>query len=258
MPDDTKGVTYKKGKLYSISLSDLKPDPSQPRKHIGEFELEDLKQSIEAHDLLSPIIFRVDTDNSLILVSGERRYRACQALGKTHINGIFIDSEKYDEIALVDNVQREDLHPVDLAEAVKALKDRYEYTDKAVGNIIGKAHTTVSEILKLNDLSQEIRDDARKRKNLSRNVLLKVARKKKEAAQKKAYDALVASLSKKGKEIKRPRHPAYQKAVSVSDRAIKVIEKIDLNDLGDNKIEVETKLRELLAAIQNKLDSTTG
>jgi len=258
MSDSSKEVTYKKGKLYSISLSDLKPDPSQPRKHIGDYELEDLKESIEKHGLLSPIIFRVDQDNQLILVSGERRYRACQALGKAQINGIFIDSEKYDEIALVDNVQREDLHPVDLAEAVQALKDRYEYTDKAVGNIIGKAHTTVCEILKLNDLIQAIRDDARKRKNLSRNALLKVARKKKESAQRKAYDALLASSSKEGKEIKRPRHPAYQKAVAASDKAIKIIEKMDLNGLGDNKEEVETKLRELLTAIQNKLDSTAG
>jgi ParB family chromosome partitioning protein len=258
MSDSSKEAAYKKGKIYPIPLDALKPDPTQPRKHIDDSELGDLKDSIETHGLLSPIIFRVDQDNILILVSGERRYRACQALGKTHINGIFIDSEKYDEIALVDNVQREDLHPVDLAEAVKALKDRYEYTDKAVGNIIGKAHTTVSEILKLNDLSQEIRDDARKRKNLSRNVLLKVARKKKEAAQRKAYDALLASLTKEGKEIKRPRHPAHQKAVAVSDKAIKLIEKIDLNDLGDNKEEVEAKLRELLTAIQNKLDSTAG
>jgi len=258
MSDSSKEVTYKKGKLYTPLLSDLHPDPLQPRKTIEDADLEDLKASIEKHGLLTPVLFRKDQNGQLTLVAGERRYRACAALGHTHIDGIYIEPDSPDEVALVDNVQREDLHPVDLAEAVKALKDRYEYTDKAVGNIIGKAHTTVSEILRLNDLCQEIRDDARKRKNLSRNVLLKVARKKKEAAQRKAYDALLASSSKEGKEIKRPRHPVYQKAVAVSDKAIKLIDKIDLNDLGDNKEEVEIKLKELSAAIQNKLDSTAG
>jgi ParB family transcriptional regulator, chromosome partitioning protein len=250
-------IKYKKGKLYPLSLTNLTPDPLQPRKHIDESNLEELKQSIQSHGLLSPIIFRVDEDNSLILVSGERRYRACQALGLTEIQGVFLDSSKHDEVALVDNVQREDLHPVDLAEALKSLKDKYEYTLEQIGHVIGKAEQTVSEIIKLTELPQEIRDDARTRKNLSRNALLKVARKSKKA-QKKAYDMLIGALSKEGAKRPYVKHQAYEKVTTIADKAIKGIQDLNLGNLGDNKEEVETKLRQLLAAIQDKLGTTVG
>lgn len=250
--DSSTPIKYKKGKLYPLSLSMLVPDPLQPRKHIDESDLQELKQSIQTHGLLSPIIFRVDQDNNLILVSGERRYRACQALGLTEIQGVFIDSQKHDEVALVDNVQREDLHPVDLSEAVKSLKDKYDYTLEQIGHVIGKAEQTVSEIIKLTELSQEIRDDARTRKNLSRNALLKVARKTKKA-QKKAYELLVGALSKEGTKRPYVKHQAHEKVTTIADKAIKGIQELNLDNLGDNKEEVETKLRELLAAIQNKL-----
>ena len=257
MPITAKDVSHKKGKLYSIGLNNLKPDPAQPRKHIDESDLEELKHSIQTHGLLSPIIFREDLDNNLILVAGERRFRACQALDWTQIDGVFIDSPKHDEVALVDNVQREDLHPVDLAEALKSLKGKYEYTLEQIGHVIGKAEQTVSEIIKLTELSQEIRDDARTRKNLSRNALLKVARKSKKA-QKKAYDMLVGALSKEGAKRPYVKHQAHEKVTTIADKAIKGIQELNLDDLGDKKEEVETKLRQLLAAIQDKLASAVG
>lgn len=250
-------IKYKKGKLYALNLSSLMPDPLQPRKTINDSNLAELKRSIQTHGLLSPIIFREDQEKNLILVAGERRYKACQALGLTTIEGVFIDSSKHDEVALVDNVQREDLHPVDLAEALKSLKDKYEYTLEQIGHVIGKAEQTVSEIIKLTELSQEIRDDARTRKNLSRNALLKVARKPNKA-QKKAYDLLIGALSKEGTKRPYVKHQAHEKVTTMADKAIKGIQELNLDNLGDNKEEVETKLRQLLAAIQDKLGSAVG
>ena len=258
MPTDSSTPTkYKKGKLYPLSLANLTPDPLQPRKHIDNSDIEELKLSIQTHGLLSPVIFRVDQNNNHILVAGERRYKACQALGWTEIQGVFLDSKKHDEVALVDNVQREDLHPVDLAEAVKNLKDKYEYTLEEIGHVVGKAEQTVSEIIKLTELSQEIRDDARTRKNLSRNALLKVARKSKKA-QKKAYEVLIGALSKEGTKRPYVKHRAHVKVTTMADKAIKGIQELNLDDLGDSKEEVETKLRQLLAAIQDKLGVTVG
>lgn len=254
MPDNTKEATYKKGKLYSISLTDLTPDTDQPRKHIDESELEDLKLSIQAHGQLSPILFRVG-DKGLVLVSGERRYRACQLLGKTHISGIFLDAEKHDEIALVDNVQRIDLHPVDEAEAVYNLKTKYGYTQVQLGNLVGKAQNTISDILGLMALSDDIREDARHRKELSRGALLKVARIKRPTSQRKAYDALVASLGMPKKEIKRPRLTITKKAITSTDNTLKYIKGIELDTLGEDREVVVGKLQELLLEIQNKLSS---
>ena len=250
-------LTYEKGKIYNISLDELKTDSkTQPRKHFDAAEMEDMKNSIESQGLIYPIIFRVNDKDKPVLVSGERRVRAHLELNKDTIPGIYIDSDKYDEIALVDNVQRVDLHPVDEADAVNNLKSKYEYTQEQIGNLIGKAHNTVSDILALTKLSGEIRDDARTRKSLSRSALLKVARKKKAPAQKKAYDALIASLAKQGESVKRPRHPAHIRAIATTDRTIKCIKDINLDSLGRDRAGVEAKLRELLAEIQTKLGTT--
>jgi ParB/RepB/Spo0J family partition protein len=250
-------LTYEKGKIYNISLDELKTDSkTQPRKHFDAAEMEDMKNSIESQGLIYPIIFRVNDKDKPVLVSGERRVKAHLELNKATIPGIYIDSDKYDEIALVDNVQRVDLHPVDEADAVNNLKSKYEYTQEQIGNLIGKAHNTVSDILALTKLSGEIRDDARTRKSLSRSALLKVARKKKAPAQKKAYDALIASLAKQGESVKRPRHPAHIRAIATTDRTIKCIKDINLDSLGRDRAGVEAKLRELLAEIQTKLGTT--
>lgn len=254
MTTETKEITkiYRKGKLYHLSLGTLIPDPLQPRKSIDDSDIEELKLSIKTHGLLSPIIFREDQDKNLLLVAGERRYKACLALGWAEIQGVFLDSDKPDEVALVDNVQREDLHAVDLSEAVKNLKDKYEYNLEQIGHVLGKAEQTVSEIIKLTELSQEIRDDARTRKNLSRNALLKIARKSKKT-QKKAYDMLIGALSKEGNKRPYVKHQAHEKVTTMADKAIKGIQELNLDNLGDNKEEVETKLKQLLAAIQDKL-----
>jgi ParB family chromosome partitioning protein len=251
-------TNYKKGKIYDIDLDQLVRDTEQPRKHFDEADLESLKLSIEDKGLLYPIIFRVDETGLNIIVSGERRFKAYQALGKEKIPAMLVGSEKYDEIALIDNIQRVDLHPVDEAEALLNLKTKYAYTEQQIGNLIGKAFNTVNEIIKLTDLSQEIRDDARQRKDLSRSALLKVARIKKATAQRKAYDALLASLSAPKKEIKRPRLTASKKTITATDNTLKCLKDINLDTLGDDRESVVAKLQELLLEIQNKLGTTNS
>jgi ParB family transcriptional regulator, chromosome partitioning protein len=249
---------YKKGKIYEIPLDQLIRDTNQPRKHFDLLELEALKNSIDDKGLLYPIIFRVDENDSNVIVSGERRFKACQALGKEKIPAMLVDSEKYDEVAVIDNIQRVDLHPVDEAEALFNLKNKYTYTEKEIGNIIGKAFNTVNEIITLTKLSQEIRDDARTRKDLSRSALLKIARMKKTAAQKKAYDVLVASLSAPKKEIKRARLSTTKKTITSTDNTLKCIKELNLDTLGDDRDSVVAKLQELLLEIQNKLSATVS
>ena len=258
MTEASAQTKYKKGKIYEIPLDQLYRDIGQPRKHFDLVELESLKQSILDKGLLYPIIFRVDDNDSNIIISGERRFKAYQTLGLEKIPAMLVGSDKYDEVALIDNVLRSELHPVDEAEALENLRTKHNYTHDELGTLIGKAANTVTEIVTLARLSQEIRDDARTRKNLSRNALLKVARKPTDKGRKKAYEVLLASLSKV--DTKRPyvKNPTYKKTVDISDKAIKAIQTIDLGSLGDNKEEVEAKLRELLEAIQNKLDSTVS
>jgi ParB family chromosome partitioning protein len=255
---EDKTIKYVKHKIHDIPLDQLTRDANQPRKHFDKSELDTLKKSIEEKGLIYPVIFRVDEEGNNILVSGERRFKAFQALGWETIPAMLIDNEKYDEIALIDNIQRVDLHPVDESEALNNLKTKYEYTEKQIGHLIGKAHNTVNDIIKLTDLSQDIRDDARTRKDLSRSALLKIARIKKDKAQRKAYDALISSLSSPKKDIKRPRLTAYKKTIDATDKTLKYLKAIDLDTLGEDKESVVEKLQELLVEIQNKLGTTAS
>ena len=253
---DSTTCKYAKGRIYDIPLDFLTPDPDQPRKHFNEAELETLKISIEEKGLIYPVIFREEDNGQLILVSGERRFRAFCSLGRATIPAIFMESDKYDEIALVDNLQRVDLHPVEESEAIGHLKLKYNYSEKQIGHLIGKAHNTVNDIIRLTHLSLDIRDDARQRKELSRSALLKIARLKKPKAQRKAYEALLACLAAPKKEIKRPRLKAYKKTIVATDQVIKCLKNIDLGALGEQREPVLSKLRELLVEIQNKLADT--
>jgi len=258
MSETSTQTKYKKGKIFEIPLDQLCRDIDQPRKHFDLMELESLKKSISDKGLLYPIIFRVDDTGSNIIVSRERRFKAYQSLGIEKIPAMLVGSDKYDEVALIDNILRSELHPIDEAEALENLRTKHNYTHDELGNLIGKAANTITEIVTLAKLSQEIRDDARKRKNLSRNVLLKVARKPTDNGRKKAYEVLLASLSKVDTKRQYVKSPSYKKTVDISDKALKAIQTIDLGSLGENKEEVEAKLRELLAALQNKLNSTVS
>ncbi|QXE92426.1 ParB/RepB/Spo0J family partition protein [Geomonas subterranea] len=258
MTAETKSTTYRKGKIHDISLDLLHRDVDQPRKHFDESELDALKKSIEDKGLLYPVLFRVDENGNNILVSGERRLRAFRSLGKETIPAMRIDSERYDEVALIDNIQRVDLSPVDESEAVFNLQSKYGHTQEQIGNLIGKAQNTVADILGLMKLSPEIREDARHRTELSRVALLKVARIKRPTVQRKAYDALVASLGIPKKEIKRPRLSVTKKAITSTNNTLKCIKSIDIEALGDDRDVVVSKLQELLQEIQNKLGSIGG
>jgi ParB family transcriptional regulator, chromosome partitioning protein len=250
--------TYRKGKIHDISLELLHRDVDQPRKHFDQEEHEALKRSIADKGLLYPVLFRVDEDGNNILVSGERRLRAFRSLGRETIPAVRIDSDRYDEVALIDNLQRSNLHPVDEAEAVHNLQSKYGHTQEQLGNLVGKAQNTVADILGLMKLSDEIREDAIGRKELSRGALLKVARIKRPTSQRKAYDALIASLGMPKKEIKRPRLTISKKAITSSDNTLKCIKSIELDTLGDDREVVVAKLQELMQEIQNKLGSIDG
>jgi ParB family chromosome partitioning protein len=260
MPTKSKTNTTKcvKHKIHDIPLDQLTLDTNQPRKHFDESELDALKESIEEKGLIYPVIFRIDENDNKVLVSGERRFKAFQALGKDTIPAMLVGNDKYDEIALIDNIQRVGLNPIDESVALNNLKFKYDYSEKQIGHLIGKAHNTVSEIIKLTELSDDIRADARTRKDLSRRALLKIARLKKPKAQRKAYDALIISLSSPKKEIKRPRLAAYKKTIAATDKTLKCIKDIDLDTLGNDRESVVSKLQELLLEIQNKLGTANG
>ena len=207
-------ATYKKGKLYELPIADVQPDPNQPRKSMDSQALEELVASIKTHGIIQPILFRIGghdaivSPNSpisahpelvegqnLILVAGERRYKAAQLAGLTTLPGICVEGNP-SEIALVENMLRQDLTPVEEAEGLQALMTEQKYTQEQLGGIIGKAQNTLSELLSLNKLPQEIRDDCRGNRTISKNILVNIAKKKQARSMTTAYNAYKAKQQK--------------------------------------------------------------
>jgi len=180
-------TTYEKGQLYQIPLTDLQADPNQPRKYMDPQALQDLADSIAQHGVLTPILFRVapataqtsalGTQNLLLVVAGERRCEAAKKAGLTEVPAILVEG-KHGEIALVENLLRQDLTAVEEAEALDRLMKEESYTQEQLGGIIGKARTTVTDILTLTRLPQEIRDECRGNTAVTRKTLIAIARKK--------------------------------------------------------------------------------
>ncbi|MBA4349530.1 MAG: hypothetical protein C0415_06040 [Thermodesulfovibrio sp.] len=146
--EEAQTVTYEKGQLYTIPLSDLHPDPNQPRKYMDQTALEELTASIKQHGVLEPILFRQDTEGALYIVAGERRFAASQNAGLTTIPAIFVEGN-HAEIALVENLLRQDLTAVEEAEGLQALMTEQNYTQEQLAAVMGKPRTTIGDSLSL-------------------------------------------------------------------------------------------------------------
>jgi ParB family transcriptional regulator, chromosome partitioning protein len=162
MSIDMFGVSSDLPRIIELDLDKIQPNPNQPRKMFNEVSLRELADSIEATGLLQPILVKpLDILAGVYeIVAGERRYRAHSLLGRATIAAV-IASGNTDEIAIVENVQREDLKPMELAESLDRLMQTHGYTQDVVAKVIGKARTTVTELLSLNKLPESIKAECR-------------------------------------------------------------------------------------------------
>ncbi len=193
-PMSESNPKYTKGTLYQIDIKNLQADPNQPRKYFDKEALSDLTNSIKDKGILQPILFRMGQDDNLFIVAGERRLQAAKDAGLEIIPGLLVE-ENPDEIALIENILREDLTAMELAEALDRIRTEHGYTQEQLIPIIGKAKSTVSEILSLNNLPADIKDECRKNPKISRQVLLDIARKKSEKGKRTAYEKYKKRLS---------------------------------------------------------------
>jgi len=183
---------YEKGKLYQLSLSEIAVDQTQPRKYFDEQALLELKGSIEKHGVLQPVLVRRAKEGGFLLVSGERRYQASAKAGLASIPAIITDGDPT-EIAIVENLLRENLTAIEEAEAIAQLKDSHHYELCDLAQAIGKAESTLCEILSITKLPDEIKDDCRSDPAVSRKALIEVARQPTWAKMKAMYKRFKAS-----------------------------------------------------------------
>lgn len=142
----------------TLNISELEPNRNQPRREFDEEALNSLAESIRQHGLIQPILVRPILGGGYMIVAGERRYRACQLAGVTEIPVIIRDltDKETMEIALIENLQRENLNPIEEAEGYRALMDDYGLTQEEVSEVIGKSRPAVANSLRLLNLPDEI------------------------------------------------------------------------------------------------------
>ncbi len=243
--------TFELGTLYDIELSKLTPNPDQPRKVFSDDEINMLADSIKEKGLLQPILVKELDDGQIIIVSGERRFRAHEQLKLESIPAWFTTGDP-EELALVENLVREDLSAMETAEALNKLANRFENrTLDDIGKIIGKRKSTVSEILSLNDLSENIRKTIRGDKRFALRELKKIATYKTPKAQEKLFAAYKAKIEAESLE-KATR--VRSKGADLHIKKITSIQDYFKKMAADDKVLELSSLREELSNLKDDIE----
>ena len=146
------------GSVSMLRVSDIEPNPLQPRKTFDNEALAQLADSISRHGLLQPIAVRTNESGFYRIIAGERRWRAAKMAGLIELPAIIydMDDKKAAELALIENLQREDLNPIEEALAFRSLIDDYDMTQEECASQIGKSRSAVANSLRLLDLPDAV------------------------------------------------------------------------------------------------------
>ncbi len=144
----------------TLRLTEIEPNREQPRKTFDQKALNELADSISRNGVLQPLLVRPMPDGSYQLVAGERRWRASRIAGLSEVPVVIkeLSDEQAMEIALIENLQREDLNPIEEAEGLQLLIDRYNLTQEEAANRVGRSRPAIANSLRLLNLPEEIRD----------------------------------------------------------------------------------------------------
>ena len=144
-------------KIVTLNINEIEPNRNQPRKDFDEEALNSLAESISQHGLIQPIVVRPTIGGGYTIIAGERRWRACRMAGLTEIPVVIKDTDEQNlmEMALVENLQREDLNPVEEALGYKSLIDGFGLTQEEVATKMAKSRSAVANALRLLNLKEE-------------------------------------------------------------------------------------------------------
>lgn len=152
-------IEYKDGKLAHLPVELIQRGKYQPRRDMHPEALEELAESIKVQGVMQPIVVRAIGEGRYEIIAGERRWRATQLAGLDKIPAVIRDvpDEAAIAMALIENIQRENLNPIEEAVALKRLQDEFELTHAEVAQAVGKSRTTITNLLRLIALSEEVK-----------------------------------------------------------------------------------------------------
>lgn len=236
-----------KNRIRDIELSKIIPNPDQPRTIFDENEIAGLAESIKAVGLIQPIIVR-ESSGQFIIVAGERRYRACKLNEMRKIKAIVIeaDEEQNFTLALIENIQREDLNPIEEAKAYRMLINRFKLKQQDLAKRVGKERTTITNSLRLLNLPEDIQNGIVDKKITSGHakVLLSIEDQERlisiynEVVEKGISVRALESMLNGTRESESSGGNSTQKAVQLKSPQIKKMEEDLISKLG-TKVEIK-------------------
>ena len=266
--DPSAGDDHKVSDLRTIKLSEIVPDPEQPRRHFDQTGLDELTASIQAHGVLQPIVV-VPKDGKYQIVAGERRYRASQAAGKDSIPALVrtLSNQHKLELSLIENIQRRDLNPLETATAYAKLRDQFNLTLEEIGvRVGGKSVSAVSNTLRLLKLDEDVKkavaegnlSEGQARpligadSDLIKSILPQIIA---EGWSARKIEQFMTTAKPEGKGDKpKPAQPAIRQLETLSKRfATKVT--VQQTKKGAGRIIIEFKSADELAALETKLSN---
>lgn len=235
--------------IVDVSLKDIKPNPYQPRKIFNEGQIDELAASIKEHGVFQPIILKKVT-NGYIIVAGERRYRACKKLGLESIPAIIreYNQAKVAEIALLENLQREDLNSIEEAEAYKQIMNELGITQEELAKRIGKSRSYVTNMLGLLTLPKAVQQLV-----LENKMTMGHARALSKLSDKKRINQLARQVVEKGLSVRQTEEltSKNKKKTQVKENDYSILES-KLKELGfdasitSNKVLLKGNVEEIV------------
>ncbi len=144
--------------VTELEIGLIYPNPNQPRKHFDEEALQELSSSIKTHGVIQPLVVNKGDDGRYMIIAGERRWRASNMAGLEKVPVVIKNytEKQIKEISIIENLQREDLNPIEAARAIKQLMDEYNLTQEVVSDRIGKSRSSVANTLRLLSLYPDV------------------------------------------------------------------------------------------------------
>lgn len=163
-------------RFANIPLQYVEPDPDQPRKHVGS--VEELKASITEHGIIQPIVVSPHGPEMFRIIAGERRYTAAKELGLPTVPAIIrtIEEHRRLEVQLIENIHRQELNPIEEAQAFQRLMDEFKLSQRQLAKRLGKSPAGINQTLRILTLPVEILDSVQTSERLTRSVLLEIAK----------------------------------------------------------------------------------
>ena len=200
---------YQNGSFYNVPIEKIGPNPYQPRQYFKPEALAELTESIRQKGIIQPIVIRRDENGDLFLVAGERRLKAAKEAGLEEVPAILTKGNPI-EIALIENLQRENLNPIEEAEAFAKMIEEFNYTQEQLAQVMGKGRTTITQTLGLNRLPREIKDKCLE-SDVPKRILVEIARKKSDKEMIKLFEKVqsgaLTSEQVRKETVENPRPP---------------------------------------------------